>query len=498
MRPIGFDIDTYLTIQSQQILNRVKSFDKLYLEFGGKLVGDKHAKRVLPGFHEDAKMILLTKLAHQAEIIITVYSGDIVNHKIRSDYGIPYNEEVIRLIEEYTSYNIPVNSVLITRYNQEPTTKAFIRQLKNRNIKVYTHSAINGYPTDIDTMFGPEGFAKNQYIPTTRPLIILSAPGAGSGKLATCLNQLYHDHQANVKAGYAKFETFPVWNLPINHPVNIAYEAATVDLNDFNMIDNYHYEAYGEMAVTYNRDNKMFPVIRRIMTQITGGNPIYHSPTDMGVNTIKQAIIDDDIVSEAAHQEIIRRYFATERDYFMGTIDDETHRRMQFILEESGLTPQNRSVVEPARVYEEAVKQRFNTDKTQGVIALELADGRIITGRTTDLMDAASTVIVNSLKALAEINDSIDLLAPMVLNTIQDMKSGPLNSKITSLTANEILIALSISAVTNPTAKAAYDQLGQLDGCQAHASFLLEPENEQTLKRLGIDITSDPIYLSKG
>ncbi|MGX7107531.1 DUF1846 domain-containing protein [Hutsoniella sourekii] len=496
MRKIGFSTPAYLKKQSEQILNRVQDKDKLYLEFGGKLIGDKHAKRVLPGFDEDAKMKLLATIKDQVEIIICIYAGDIENNRIRRDYGITYNEDVLRLIEEYQAYDIPVNSVLLTRYNDEPNAKAFMTNLENRGIKVYAHRSIAGYPTDMEALFGEEGFAKNPFIPTTKPVVVVSAPGAGSGKLATCLNQMYHEHQRGINASYAKFETFPVWNLPLKHPVNIAYEAATVDLNDVNMIDNYHYEAYGQVAVNYNRDINIFPVVRRIIENITGQDSVYQSPTDMGVNCIAAGITDDQVVQEAALQEIIRRYFDIENDTFKGTQSPEVRRRMQIIMEESNLQDTDRRVAQPARDYEDALRQRYDSNEVIGAIALELQSGTIITGHSSPLMDASAAVIINSLKSLADINPDMDLLAPSVLQTIQELKSTALHSRHPILTAKEILIALSISAVTNPTAAFAYEQLVHLESCQAHATYILTRENEQTLKRLGIDITSDPAYQS--
>ncbi|AXY25546.1 hypothetical protein CL176_05805 [Suicoccus acidiformans] len=494
MQAIGFDTERYLQEQSQQILDRVKEIDKLYLEFGGKLIGDKHAKRVLPGFDEDAKMKLLATMKEQVEIIICIYAEDIENNKVRNDYGITYNEEVLRLIDEYHAYGIPVNSVLLTRFAGQPNSKVFIKNLTNRGIKVYTHRAIQGYPADMDTLFGEEGFAQNPYIETTKPIVVVSAPGANSGKLATCLNQVYHEHRRGLKASYAKFETFPVWNLPLKHPVNIAYEAATVELNDVNMIDSYHFDAYGEVAVNYNRDINMFPVVRRILEMVTDSEAVYQSPTDMGVNCIKAGITDEEVVIKAANQEIIRRYFAIENAFKKGLYDNEVRRRMQILMEESGLQPTDRKVVQPARAYAETLQERLATDEHQCVIALELPDGQIITSRTSPLMDASASIIVNSLKAMANINDQIDLLAPTILNTIQQLKEDALHSRIPTLTANEILIALAISAVTNPSAQLAYEQLPHLENCQAHASYILDSENEQTLKRLGINITNDPIY----
>ncbi|WP_161879045.1 DUF1846 domain-containing protein [Alkalibacterium sp. MB6] len=494
MKKIGFDTDKYLKEQSSYILELVDTVDKLYLEFGGKLIGDKHAKRVLPGFDEDAKMKLLATLKDQTEIIICVYAGDIENAKVRGDYGITYDRDVLRLIDEYRAYGIPVNSVLITRYQDQHNVKIFMSKLERNGIQVYTHRSIEGYPTNVETIMGEDGFARNDYIPTTKPIVMVTGPGAGSGKLATCLNQLYHEYARGRVANYAKFETFPVWNLPLKHPVNIAYEAATVDLKDVNMLDNYHYEAYGEVAVNYNRDMEMFPVIRRIIEKISGKESTYQSPTDMGVNRIKSGITDDDVVIEASRQEIIRRAFHVENDYKIGTADDETLRRIQVILEESDLKKEDRIPVKAARDYALKVQERLGAANLQAVMAIELPNGEIITGRTTPLMDASAAAIVNSIKALANIADEIDLLAPMILETIQTLKTDELNSKVPTLSANELLIALAISAVTNPTASVAYSKLGLLKEAQAHSTVIMNHENEQTLRMLGIDLTNDPVY----
>ena len=493
----GFDSEIYLKEQSAKILARVAGKDKLYIEFGGKLIGDMHAKRVLPGFDEDAKLKLLTRIKDDAEIIICVYAGDIEQNKIRGDYGITYDQEVLRLIDEYRERDILVNSVLLTRYSDQNTNaKAFKINLEHRGIKVYTHEAIVGYPLEIDALLSEQGFEKNEFIETTRRIIIVTGPGAGSGKLATCLSQLYHEHKRGMNASYAKFETFPVWNLPLKHPVNVAYEAATVDLNDTNVIDNYHFEAYGEVTINYNRDIQMFPVVRRILQNITGEKSPYQSPTDMGVNCIKSGIIDEEVVEEAARQEIIRRYFQTETDYKKGTASEEERANMHLIMEESELKPEDRNAVNVAREYAKVVQKRLGDDTVQAVIAVELPNGKMITGRRTELMDASSAVIMNALKELAGINDRIDLLAPMILETIQSLKMDELGSKYPTLTLSEMLIALSISAVTNPTAKLAYDKLGELIGSQGHSTVIISTENEQLLKRLGIEMTGDPVYLS--
>lgn len=493
---VGFDTEKYLAQQSEQILERVSHIDKLYLEFGGKLVGDKHAARVLPGFDEDAKMKLLETLGDQVEIIICVYAGDIESNKIRGDYGITYDREVMRLIDEYRKRHIHVNSVLLTRYREEAAARVFIKNLERRGMKVYTHSEIEGYPTHIETVLGEDGFAKNPFIETTKPVVVVTGPGAGSGKLATCMNQIFHEQNQGTDCGYAKFETFPVWNLPLKHPVNVAYEAATVELDDTNMIDNYHYDAYGEIAVNYNRDINMFPVVKRLLERITGRESVYKSPTDMGVNCIKDGIVDDDLCQEAAQQEIIRRSFAVENSYKKGLVDEDVLSRMDLLMEESGLRHEDRPAVKPARKYAEALADRFETDDLQAVMAIVLRNGKVVTGRTSELMDATSASIMNSLKELAGISDNIDLLAPMVLETILNMKKNDLHIEEATLTASELLIALAISAVTNPTAKLAYDRLDQLDKCQAHSNVILSEENENTLKRLGIDITNDPVYPS--
>jgi len=492
---LGFDPQKYMDEQSKYILERVNNYDKLYLEFGGKLIGDKHAKRVLPGFDEDAKIKLLQKLKDKIEIIICVYAGDIERNKIRGDYGITYDMDVLRLIDDFRFYGLEVNSVVITRYSQQPATNIFINKLERRNIKVYKHAPIPGYPADVDTIVSEHGYGINPYIPTTKPIVVVTAPGPNSGKLATCLNQLYHEYKMGRVAGYSKFETFPIWNIPLKHPVNLAYEAATVDLKDVNMIDNFHFEYYNEIAVNYNRDLEMFPVIKRIIEKITGKDSVYHSPTDMGVNRAGFGIIDDEAVCEAAKQEIIRRYFATACDYKKGLLDEDSMTRMKVIMEEVGLKQEDRKCVLPAREY--AAKLRECTDENIPVIAFEFEDGTIITGRSSATMDCCSAAILNAIKYLAGISDEIYLLSPLILNTIRDLKEKDLKSKITYLNANEILIALSICAVTNPTAQLAYEKLSLLKGVQAHCTVMLNRNDEQILKKLGIDVTCDPVYPSE-
>lgn len=494
MRKIGFDSEKYLLEQSTYILERVQQYDKLYLEFGGKLIGDKHAKRVLPGFDEDAKIKLLHTLKDSVEIIICVYAGDIERNKVREDYGITYDQDVLRLIDEYRAYDISVNSVLITRYAGQPTAKVFMTKLERSGIKVSTHSEIAGYPTNVGAVMGENGFAQNPYITTTKPIVVVTAPGPSSGKLATCLNQMYHENKLGNKVGYAKFETFPVWNLPLKHPVNIAYEAATVDLKDVNLIDNYHYEAYGKVAINYNRDIETFPVIKSIIEQITGKESVYQSPTDMGVNRLKSGITDDAIVQEAARQEIIRRSFIVENDYKKGLADEDSVAHMRVMLEETKLKKEDRAPVLPARSYAKQLQEKLNSTNNQAVIAIELQTGEMITGRTTTLMDSSAAAILNSLKKLANIADQIDLLSPVILQTIQRLKTDDLNSRVPTLTVDEVLIALAISAVTNPTSELAYKQLPQLQDTKAHSTVIVNRANEQTFKKLGIDMTSDAEY----
>ncbi len=497
MKKRGFDPQKYIEEQSKYILERVDHYDKLYLEFGGKLIGDMHAKRVLPGFDADAKIKLLQKLKDQAEILICVYAGDIERNKIRGDYGITYDMDILRQIDELREYGLAVNSVVITRYSGQPSTKMFINKLERRDIKVYKHAAIEDYPSNLEKIVSEEGFGKNNYIPTTKQIVVVTAPGPGSGKLATCLNQLYHESRNGKTAGYSKFETFPVWNVPLKHPLNIAYEAATVDLKDVNMIDSFHFDKYQKVAVNYNRDVETFPVIKRIIEKITGEESVYQSPTDMGVNRVGFGIIDDDIVKEASKQEIIRRCFTTECDFKKGLIDEETVNRIKLIMEEVELKKEDRKAVLPAREYSERLREQTQSNDMPAVIAFELQDGRIVTGRTSILMDSCSSAILNSIKTLANISDEILLLSPVILETIQTMKRKDLHSKITALKANEILIALAISAVTNPTAQLAYDKLSELNGVQAHSTVMLSKNDEQTLRELGLDITSDAVYPSE-
>ena len=492
---IGFDHNKYLEEQSKYILERVNNFDKLYLEFGGKLLFDLHAKRVLPGFDENAKIKLLHKLKEKVEIVICVYSGDIERNKIRGDFGITYDMDVFRLIDDLREYQLAVNSVVITRYDDQPATTLFINKLERRGIKVYKHRATKGYPTDIDTIVSDEGYGKNPYIETTKPIVVVTAPGPGSGKLATCLNQLYHEYRRGTFAGYSKFETFPVWNVPLKHPLNIAYEAATVDLKDVNMIDPFHLEAYGETAINYNRDIEAFPLLKRIIEKITGKESMYKSPTDMGVNRVGYGIVDDEVVKEASKQEIIRRYFKTGCDYKKGYVDKETFQRTQMIMESLNLKEEDRKVVSVARERLTKLKTEHN-DKNCicSAIALELSDGTIVTGKKSALMDAASAAILNAIKHFANINDEILLISPVILEPIINLKSKTFQSKNIALDCEEILIALSISAATNPMAQVAMDKIHMLKGAQSHSTNILSRNDEQTLRKLGIDLTCDQVF----
>ena len=492
----GFNHEKYIAEQSKYILERVNNYDKLYLEFGGKLISDLHAKRVLPGFDENAKIKLLQTLKDKAEIIICVYAGDIERNKIRGDFGITYDMDVLRLIDDLKGYGLTVNSVVITRYDHQPATTVFIHKLERQNIKVYTHKAIKGYPTDVDAIVSDEGYGSNPYIVTTKPIVVVTAPGPGSGKLATCLNQLYHEFKLGKSAGYSKFETFPVWNIPLKHPLNIAYEAATVDLKDVNMMDYFHFEEYNIAAVNYNRDLEMFPVVKRIIERITGKESVYKSPTDMGVNRIGFGIVDDAVVKEASLQEIIRRYFKTECEFKKGLVNADAVTRMKLIMEEVGLKEEDRIPVVPVREYAAKLAQKDDADSVPSATALALEDGCIITGKSSDIMVSGAAALLNAIKHIAGISDDIPLISPNVLETIINLKKKNLHSKVCALNIEEILIALSISAVTNPLAQVAMDKLQMLSGVQGHSTVMLPHSDEQTFRKLGIDMTCDAQYPS--
>ena len=490
---IGFDHNKYLEEQSKFILERVNNYDKLYLEFGGKLFFDLHAKRVLPGFDENAKIKLLHRLKEKVEVIICVYAGDIERNKIRGDFGITYDMDVLRLIDDLRSYELEVNSVVITRFDDQPATTVFINKLERRGIKVYKHRATKGYPTDVDTIVSEEGYGRNPYIETTKPIVVVTAPGPGSGKLATCLSQLYHEDKRGKVAGYSKFETFPVWNVPLKHPLNIAYEAATVDLKDVNMIDPFHLEAYGETAVNYNRDIEAFPVLKRIIEKITGKESIYKSPTDMGVNRVGFGIVDDEVVREASKQEIIRRVLNAACDYKKGYIDKDTYQRAKLIMEELQLKETDRRVLRAARERLEKLKAE-DPNEFYSAVAIELDDGTMITGKGSQTMCAAASAILNAIKYHAGIADEVHLIAPEIAEPIMNLKSINFKSKNVTLNCEEVLIALSICAVTDERAKRAIDNLYKLKGSQAHSTSILGKTDDQLVRKLGMDMTCDSVF----
>lgn len=496
MGKIGFDNEKYLAEQTRYILERVNNCNKLYLEFGGKLMNDLHAKRVLPGYDENVKMKLLQKLKDQAELIICVYAGDIERNKLRGDYGITYGTEVFRLIDNLTSHQLAVNSVVVTRYEGQPSAKQFMTQLERRGIRTYAHHSTQGYPTDVDLIVSDEGYGSNPYIETTRPIVVVTAPGPGSGKLATCLSQLYHEYKRGIKASYSKFETFPVWNVPLKHPLNIAYEAATADLRDMNRLDSFHYEAYGKIAVNYNRDLEVFPVIRRILERITGTDSVYKSPTDMGVNRIAFGIIDDQVVQEASRQEIIRRYYKTACDYKKGFADLETLERVTLLMNELNLEPCDRSIVQPALERSQKLAEAGLKDEFCQVVSIQLEDERIISGRHSEarVMSAVSACLLNALKALAGVDDQIHMLSPDLLEPIHRLKTEILHDRSRELNAEETLNVLCVCAANNEQAKRALDQITSLCGCQAHSTCMLDTTEEQLLRRLGIDVTCEPEY----
>ena len=493
-KKIGFDNEKYLKEQTVAILERVKNFDsKLYLEFGGKLLFDYHASRVLPGFDPNVKMRLLQKLKDQADIILCIYAGDIERRKVRADFGITYDADALKLIDDLKDWGLGIRAVVITRFEDQPSAKIFKKKLERQGVKVYTHGFTKGYPTDIDRIVSPEGYGANDYIETRNRLVIVTGPGPGSGKLATCLCQLYHDYHKGIKSGYAKFETFPIWNIPLKHPVNVAYEAATADIRDFNMIDPFHLETYGETAINYNRDVEIFPVLKRILEKITGTESMYQSPTDMGVNRAGFGIIDDETVQQAAKQESIRRYFRYACEYILGLVDKETVQRAELIMEGLGVKQEDRCVVVPAR--EASIEGEKKGKGNKGIFcgaAIELPDGKIIIGKNSPLMHAVSSLVLNAIKHLAGIPDKIHLLSPNIIESITGLKKNILNAKAVSLDLDEALIALTISATTNTTAQLALEKLSALKDCEVHMTHVPTPGDEAGLKRLGINLTTDP------
>lgn len=486
---IGFDNEKYLKLQSEHIRERIAEFNnKLYLEFGGKLFDDFHASRVLPGFEPDSKLKMLLQLRDQAEIVIVVNAEDIEDGKVRGDYGITYDMDVLRLMDAFQGIGLYVGSICVTKYAGQATADQFISKLNELGIKSYKHYRIPGYPSDVSRIVSDEGYGKNEYIETTRPLVVITAPGPGSGKMATCLSQLYHENKRGIKAGYAKFETFPIWNLPLKHPVNMAYEAATADLNDVNMIDPFHLEAYGETTVNYNRDVEIFPVLNAMFTEILGESP-YKSPTDMGVNMAGNCIIDDDVCRQASEQEIIRRYYQCLCNLKRGKDCKDDLYKLELIMKQAYLSPEDRPVVGAALAREEATGHP--------AASIELPDGTLMTGKTTDLLGASAAVLLNALKELAGIAHELHLVSPAAIEPIQRLKTDYLGSRNPRLHTDEILIALSISAATDEMAKLALDQIPRLKGLEAHSSVLLSSVDEQTFKRLGIRLTSEPKYEEK-
>ncbi len=488
---VGFSSEKYLKLQAEHIKERIEKFGgKLYLEFGGKLFDDYHASRVLPGFAPDNKIKMLLELRDKAEIIIAINAADIEKNKVRGDYGITYDLDVLRLVDAFRGFGLYVGSVVITQFAGQSAAEGFKKRLEALGLKVYLHYPIEGYPANVDKIVSDEGYGKNEYIVTSRPLVVVTAPGPGSGKMATCLSQLYQDKKHGVSAGYAKFETFPIWNLPLKHPVNVAYEAATADLNDVNMIDPFHLEAYGELTVNYNRDVEIFPVLRALFEKISGGDSPYKSPTDMGVNMAGNCIIDDEVCRRASKAEIIRRYFAAMCAKTKGLSDGADVDKIKFLMNSVGVTEADRDA---------RAEALMKSEETGGepAMAIKLSDGRVVTGKTSQLLGAASAALLNALKALGGISDSIRLMSPSIIEPVQDLKVNHLGGKNPRLHTDEVLVALSICAATNPVAEIAMQQLEKLKGCEAHSTVILSQVDENLMKKLGINLTCEPVYESK-
>ncbi|MDR2866475.1 MAG: DUF1846 domain-containing protein [Methanomassiliicoccaceae archaeon] len=485
-KKIGFDNGRYLVLQSENIKERISRFGgKLYLEFGGKMFDDFHASRVLPGFEPDSKINMLTQLRDEAEVVIVINSGDIEKNKVRGDTGITYDLEVLRMIDVFRSKDLMVRGVILTQYNSQPAADHFRERLTKLSIKAYMHHLIAGYPSDIPLIVSDRGYGKNDHIITERPLVVVTGPGSGSGKMAACLSQLYHDHKCGIRSGYAKFETFPVWDLPIDHPVNLAYEAATADLNDVIMKDPFHLKAYGRTAVNYNRDIGTFPILSAIMERISG-TLIYRSPTDMGVNMAGKCIIDDGIIRHASEQEIIRRYYAARCAVKEGFGDESSVTKLEQLMKRASVTTDDRKVAAP--VMDAASKCG------RAVIGIELHDGRVVTGKSSDLMCASAAMLMNTLKTLGNIDDSIPLISPSVIGPVRDMKMKYLGNNSPRLGADEILVALSVSAATSPIADMAFKKLPELRGCEVHSSVILPAVDEHVFRQLGTNVTCEPEY----
>ncbi len=489
MQKIGFDNLLYIQKQMEFIKKRIERFDnKLYLEFGGKLFDDYHAARVLPGFDVNGKIKLLQEFKDMVEVVFCINANDIEKNKIRADFGITYDQDILRIIDHMRAMGLSINSVVVTQYRDQPSADLFRKKLEMRKVKTYLHTPTQGYPTDVDAIVSDEGFGANPYIETTRPLVVVTAPGPCSGKLATCLSQLYHEYKRGVKAGYAKFETFPIWNIPLKHPVNLAYEAATADLNDVNMIDPFHLEAYGETAVNYNRDIEVFPIVKTILKRITGES-VYESPTDMGVNMAGYGICDDTITREAAQQEILRRYYKAVCDYKSGSGSQETVNRIELILKQLELSAEDRPVIARAREKSEA--------SGESAVAIQLHDGRIITGRGSQLMTAGSSAILNCIKALAGLPDELHLISLNVLEPIVRLKDNLFKLRHTVLNVEEVLIALAISGSSSEVVAFAMSKLPELANCEAHASHIVTQTDDDVFRKLGINLTCSPHFLTK-
>ncbi|MBI5145038.1 MAG: DUF1846 domain-containing protein [Candidatus Omnitrophica bacterium] len=501
MKKTGFDNEKYLKEQTAAILDRVKKFgNKLYLEFGGKLCFDYHAARVLPGYDHNVKIRLLQLLKDKIDIVLCIYAGDIERGRVRGDFGITYDAATLKLIDDLRKWGLDILAVLITRFTNQQAAVIFKNKLERRGVKVYLHYPIEGYPADVDLAVSDKGFGKNEYIVTKNPIVVVTGPGPGSGKLATCLSQLYHEHKRGVNVGYAKFETFPIWNLPLKHPINVAYEAATADIQDFNLVDPFHLNKYNKTAINYNRDVESFPILKLILTKILNKDanlPMYNSPTDMGVNRAGFGIVEDKVVQEAAKQELIRRYFRYNTEYVLGIEKKETVDRVMLLMEELGVKVTDRKVVEVARAAaEEAEAKGKGNEGIYCGAAMELKDDRIITGKNSKLMHAASSLVLNAVKVLANIPDEILLLSPHIINQIGRLKEGILNTESESLDLEETLIALAISATTNHTAEIAMQKLTDLKSCEVHITHIPTPGDEVGLKRLGVNLTCDGKFSS--
>ncbi len=495
MQQIGFDNEKYLQEQTEAIRQRTKQLgNKLYLECGGKLLFDYHAARVLPGFDPNVKMRVFQTFKEDLEVIICIYAGDIERKKIRSDFGLAYDSDLLKMIDDFTEWGLPICGVVITRFEQQPAAVMFKNKLKRRGIKVYTHGYTKGYPTDVDLIVSEKGYGANSYIETSKPIVVVTAPGPGSGKLATCLSQLYHEHKQGIAAGYAKFETFPIWNLPLKHPVNVAYEAATADLADVNQLDHFHIEAYGEMSVNYNRDLEAFPVLRRILERITGESALYQSPTDMGVNRCGFGVVDNDAVERAARREIIRRYYRSACEYRLGMGAKDAVERVELLMSEFAISPEERPVIDAAH-------KKFKKDRgpiqVRSSAAIELQDGTIITARNTDVLHAVSGLMLHALKYLANLPKSVDLLPKEVIDPMVHLKKEVLKERRWSLDLDETLTALAISAATNESAAAALKQLPKLRGCDSHVTHIPSPGDESGVRKIGINLTSEPEFSTK-